>query len=96
MKNIDNRFSVSKDTEILIKIKRNNKLLEILSELETVTRKLYDPIHEDNLADDLIYKNRDDEETEMYEFFEDIQHFIDRNTLFLLKDSNEKYNKLIR
>jgi hypothetical protein len=93
-KDIDNRYSVSNNTEILNTIKRNNKILEILSELEMVTRKLYDPIYDTGLSHYLIYKDREGEEINMYDFFDDLQHFIDRNETYLMNDSKEKYNKL--
>ena len=77
------------------KIKANDKLLQTLQELETVLRKLYDPIYYyPQLAKDLIYKDREGNEIDFYEFYEDLQHFIDRNETMLLKDSQENFETI--
>jgi hypothetical protein len=72
------------------KIKANDKLLQTLSELETVLRKLYGPISFYKPVN-LIYKDREGEEIDPYEFYEDLQHFIDRNETMLKKDSQENF-----
>ena len=92
----DHRFDVSNKTAILNKIKKNDKILSILKELETVTRKLYDPIYDDGLSHCLIYKDREGEEISMYDFFDNLQHFIDRNETYLMNDSKMKFNLLIK
>lgn len=76
------------------KIKANDKILQILSELETVLRKLYDPFDYANKTEFLIYKDREGEEIDMFEFYEDLQHFIDRNETMLKNDSSENYETI--
>jgi hypothetical protein len=75
------------------KIKANDKILQTLSELETVLRKLYDPLSFDEPVN-LIYKDREGEKIDSYEFYEDLQHFIDRNETMLKKDSQENFETI--
>jgi predicted transcriptional regulator len=42
----------------------------------------------------LIYKTRKGKEIDQYEFYEDLQHFIDRNETMLKKDSAENYETI--
>jgi len=67
-----------------------------LSELEDVLLKLYDPIsyYHHGSGKDLIYKDRKGKDIVMEEFYEDLQHFIDRNETMLLKDSAENYETI--
>jgi hypothetical protein len=80
------------------KIKANDKLLQTLSELEEVLLKLYDPFDYTCLnakqAKDLIYKKREGQDVVMEEFYEDLQHFIDRNETMLKKDSAENFETI--
>lgn len=77
------------------RIKANDKILETLSELETVLRKLYNPLSEVNQCDRLIFKDREGNEINMYDYLDDLQHFVDRNETMLKRDSEENY-KLIK
>lgn len=76
------------------KIKANDKLLKTLSELEIVLLKLYDPFQVTFIAKDLIYKDREGNELIPECFYEDLQHFIDRNVTMLIKDSAENYETI--
>jgi hypothetical protein len=77
------------------KIKANDKILQTLSELETVLRKLYDPVDfRKTDPKNLIYKDRDGNVIEMYDFYDDLQYFIDRNETMLKKDSQENFETI--
>ena len=71
------------------KIKQNDKILQTLSELESVIEKLYNPMSETNQCDLLIHKDREGNEINMYDFYDDLHHFINRNEDMLKKDSQE-------
>lgn len=76
------------------KIKANDKILQTLTELEEVLLKLYDPMQVTFPGKDLIYKNRKGNEIDEYEFYEDLQHFLDRNETLLKKDSQENFETI--
>lgn len=82
------------ESEAYQKIKANDKILETLSELEIVLKKLYDPMCYANQCNILIYKDRKGNTIDMYEFYEDLQHFIDRNETMLKKDSAESFKTI--
>ena len=77
------------------KIKANDQLLQRLADLENVLLKLYDPItNYSQPAKDLIYKDREGNVIEMECFYEDLQHFINRNETMLRNDSAECFETL--
>jgi uncharacterized radical SAM superfamily Fe-S cluster-containing enzyme len=76
------------------KIKANDKILQTLSELEEVLLKLYNPFQVTFPAKDLIYKDREGKEIIPECFYEDIQHFVDKNETMLKKDSQENYETI--
>jgi hypothetical protein len=87
--------NLQKESLAYQKIKANDKILQTLSELETVLRKLYDPMDFSNYnVENLIYKDRKGNEIVMEEFYEDLQHFIDRNETMLIKDSAENFETI--
>jgi len=90
-----NQTNSQKESLAYQKIKANDKILQTLSELETVLRKLYDPMAFSNYnIENLIYKDRIGNEITFYEFYEDLQHFIDRNETMLIKDSAENFETI--
>ena len=76
------------------KIKANDKILQTLAELEEVLLKLYDPMSYCRQTNMLIYKDREGNDIVPEEFYEDLQHFIDRNETLLKKDSQENYETI--
>ena len=77
------------------KIKANDKILQTLSELEIVLRKLWNPgFHKTPLF--LIYKDQEGNEIDMDEFYEQIFHFININERYLTKDSAENFEIIKR
>ena len=76
------------------KIKANDKAIQLLQELENVIRKLYNPLSEIGQSEILIYKDREGNEINMYDFYDDLQHFIDMNDYQLRKNSAECYETI--
>lgn len=83
-------------SESFKRIKDNDSLLIALTDLENAVRKLYDPFSYDEKFKHLIYKDREGNEIIPECFYEDIQHFIDRNVTYLQNDSKENYKNLIK
>lgn len=83
-------------TEILTRIKANNNLALILNELEQTIEKMYNPVHSENPADKLVYKDKDGNEFDMYEFYDNLHTFIWKNQDHLKKDTFEFYKQLNR
>jgi hypothetical protein len=83
-------------SESFKRIKDNDSLLIALTELENAMRKLYDPFSYNTKYDHLIYKDKEGNKIIPECFYEDIQHFIDRNVTYLQNDSKENYKNLIK
>ena len=76
------------------KIRANDKILQTLSELESAIEKLYNPLSEVNQCDLLIHKDREGNEINMYDFYDDLHHFINRNEDILKKESKESFETI--
>lgn len=72
------------------KIKANDKLLKTLSELETVLEKL----DNSNNTNVLIFKDRKGNSIDPFDFFGNLQNFIDINVTMLIKDSAENFETI--
>jgi hypothetical protein len=96
----DTRFDIGYDTEILNEIKKNNKTLELLDQMIDIIEHLtgnslmYYASQVKPMADNLVYKDKEGDEINQYEFWDNIYYFINRNQDWLLRDSKDKYEKL--
>lgn len=91
----DNRFCVGYETGIINEIKKNNKTLELLDSLQEIIESLAGTWSINKpMADKLIYKNKEGEEFNQYEFLDNLHHWIDINQDYLIRDSQSNYNAL--
>ena len=93
----DTRFDVSYETEKINEIKKNNKTLELLDNLQEIIESLagtWNISGNKPMADKLIYKDKEGNEIDQYDFLNGIHHWIDINQDYLLRDSKDIYQKI--
>ena len=95
----DSRFDVSHETEVINEIKKNNKTLELLDNLQEIIEFLAGTWNIGGgkpMADKLIYKDAEGNEFDQYDFLDGIHNWLDKNQDYLLRDSRDLYNELTK
>ncbi len=92
----DDRFDVSNETEILNRIKKNNRTLELLTKFDEICELFYRNCFDEGLGTGLIYKDDEDNEVDISDFWCHLDDWSTENQTFLVKNSKELYTKLFK
>jgi hypothetical protein len=88
----DNRFDVGRVTAILNNIKKNDKTMGYLDQLQAIIEKLQSIWDNDKLGERLIYKDKDGNEKEQEIFWDELYYFVTLNQDHLLRESQYEYD----
>jgi hypothetical protein len=92
----DTRFEVSNDTSILNGIKKNNQTMKLLSDLDDLISKLYTSWCISSPGNELIYKDKEGNKIEPFEFWDYLTEWSGINQNYITKDSAKLFDLLTK
>jgi len=91
----DTRFDVGNITATINQIKKNNEIKALLDQFEALIETMQGIFSVNKApADLLIYKDKDGDEIDQFEFWDNLHYFVDRNHDFIMQDSANIYQAL--